>query len=273
MQDLLGYMSEMLGASEQIEDFVRDVEKYRRGEAITLPEEAAKANGEKSTQESNVKESKGTPSTKSEPQKQQSASSRVPVTKKPAPVVASNNPKSAAAPKKKAPPKQAPVEPKKTPSVQAQPKRPSQLPKGKASVVCGCFGTMHRPLANCIACGRISCEREGLDFCPFCGTLVMEVTAPDPDEYVGSSVERIGVLMYRSFMFHSAAATKAWAQKETILKYQREGSRRSQIFDDQADYLGASESRWLTEEERVEAEANEADRVTAKRPNMALSLG
>jgi hypothetical protein len=50
--------------------------------------------------------------------------------------------------------------------------RKSHSPIGKASVVCGCFGTIHKPLTNCLYCGRISCEREGYDFCPFCGLLV-----------------------------------------------------------------------------------------------------
>ena len=48
--------------------------------------------------------------------------------------------------------------------------------KGKATKVCGCFGTRHKPLTNCLYCGRISCVVEGYDFCPFCGLMVEEIT-------------------------------------------------------------------------------------------------
>jgi len=47
--------------------------------------------------------------------------------------------------------------------------------RGKAKRECGCFGTYHKPLTNCLHCGRISCNEEGYDFCPFCGYLVEEL--------------------------------------------------------------------------------------------------
>ena len=53
---------------------------------------------------------------------------------------------------------------------------PKSHPKrGKASKVCGCFGTRHKPLTNCLYCGRISCVVEGYGFCPFCGYMVEEI--------------------------------------------------------------------------------------------------
>ena len=52
-------------------------------------------------------------------------------------------------------------------------------PKGKAKRNCGCFGTLHKPLTNCLYCGRIACQEEGYDFCPFCGYLVEEVKPPE----------------------------------------------------------------------------------------------
>jgi hypothetical protein len=59
-------------------------------------------------------------------------------------------------------------------------------PKGTAKRNCGCFGTLHKPLTNCLYCGRITCEEEGYDFCPFCGYLVEEVMPPEgeSDRYV-----------------------------------------------------------------------------------------
>jgi len=44
--------------------------------------------------------------------------------------------------------------------------------RGKAKKICGCFGTKHKPLTNCLYCGRISCQVEGYDFCPMCGFMV-----------------------------------------------------------------------------------------------------
>jgi hypothetical protein len=44
--------------------------------------------------------------------------------------------------------------------------------RGKAKVVCGCFGTKYKALTNCLYCGRIICEAEGYGFCPFCGFMV-----------------------------------------------------------------------------------------------------
>lgn len=53
--------------------------------------------------------------------------------------------------------------------------RKSQPVRGTAVRVCGCYGTYHQPLTNCLHCGRISCSEEGYDFCPFCGFLVEAV--------------------------------------------------------------------------------------------------
>jgi hypothetical protein len=69
----------------------------------------------------------------------------------------------------------------KNPNKEPRTKRIGPPPQGTASVVCGCFGTRHAALTNCLQCGRISCEREGYDFCPFCGFLVEE---PNSSEYV-----------------------------------------------------------------------------------------
>jgi hypothetical protein len=46
--------------------------------------------------------------------------------------------------------------------------------------VCGCYGTRHKALTNCLYCGRISCTLEGYDFCSFCGYMVEEVKADGP---------------------------------------------------------------------------------------------
>lgn len=55
--------------------------------------------------------------------------------------------------------------------------------RGKATTICGCYGTHHDPLTNCLYCGRISCVEEGYSFCAFCGYMVEEVR-DDGKEYV-----------------------------------------------------------------------------------------
>jgi hypothetical protein len=56
--------------------------------------------------------------------------------------------------------------PAETPTIKTPPR------KGTAAYNCGCFGSIHKALTNCLYCGRISCENEGYDYCPFCGYLV-----------------------------------------------------------------------------------------------------
>lgn len=120
-------------------------------------------------------------------------------------------------------------------------KPPQKLhpPKGKASYVCGCFGTVHKALTNCLYCGRISCAKEGYDFCPFCGLLVEKVQATPPDD---------GVM------------NEAWLHKERLLQFDREFARRTVILDDQEDFYANSTSTWLTEEEKHEAQGKVEDR-------------
>jgi hypothetical protein len=54
--------------------------------------------------------------------------------------------------------------------------------RGRATVVCGCYGTKHPALTNCLYCGRISCSVEGYGYCPFCGMMVDEII--EDEEYV-----------------------------------------------------------------------------------------
>mmetsp|Transcript_21529 Transcript_21529/g.30158 ORF Transcript_21529/g.30158 Transcript_21529/m.30158 type:complete len:341 (-) Transcript_21529:25-1047(-) len=110
--------------------------------------------------------------------------------------------------------------------------RPPQ--RGKATVNCGCFGTKHKPLTNCLHCGRIACEREGYGYCPFCGYLIERVS-----DFASGFNE---------------AMTKAAHHKERLLKFDREFTRRTIIYDDQEDYFNSSRSTWLTEDEQLDAE-------------------
>jgi hypothetical protein len=67
-------------------------------------------------------------------------------------------------------------------ALQQKESQPEQ--RGKAKFECGCFGNLHKALANCLHCGRISCKKEGYDFCPCCGYLVKPVVPPAEGMYV-----------------------------------------------------------------------------------------
>jgi hypothetical protein len=119
----------------------------------------------------------------------------------------------------------------------------SPPPKGVASRVCGCYGTIHKPLTNCLHCGRISCSDEGYDYCGFCGFLVSPSAADG-----GNTATRAG------------SNRESWLLKERLLRFDREFVRRTEVVDDQEDYYANSTSTWLTEEERHNAQDMAEDR-------------
>lgn len=64
---------------------------------------------------------------------------------------------------------------------------------------------------------------------------------------------------------------KAYLQKERLLRFDREFARRTEVFDDQADYQGPS--TWMTEEEQQEAEDNQQKHLESlKRPKQTIKL-
>ncbi|KAL7544516.1 hypothetical protein ACHAWF_012496 [Thalassiosira exigua] len=106
---------------------------------------------------------------------------------------------------------------------------------------CGCFGNKHKPLTNCLRCGRISCEAEGVDdYCHFCGHFV-----EDFSEIVATGDEK---------------ADSALRHKERLLEFDRTSAARTRIHDDQEDYFVTSTSMWATEAEREDAREMEEER-------------
>ena len=154
---------------------------------------------------------------------------------------------------------------KKSPALSSQAQSPSSeetkvdasassLPlRGKAKVICGCFGTRHKSLTNCLHCGRIACQKEGYGYCPFCGYRIEKT--------------RVNVGAGEKF-------EKALLHKERLLKFDREFTKRTTILDDQADYYSNSKSQWLEENERADAEEKDDDRRKElhERKNQTLKL-
>jgi hypothetical protein len=111
--------------------------------------------------------------------------------------------------------------------------------------------------SNHYSCGRVSCEREGYDFCNFCG---YQVQPPSTDRGDGSNV----------LQQHDAA----WIHKEKLLRYDRESAQRTRVLDDQADYFSVADDRFLSQHERDEAREKEEERnrTMHQRQKMQLNL-
>ena len=64
---------------------------------------------------------------------------------------------------------------------------------------------------------------------------------------------------------------KPFLQKERLLRFDRDFARRTEVFDDQADYQAPS--TWMTEEEKEEAEENQLKHLESlKRSKQTLKL-
>jgi hypothetical protein len=129
-----------------------------------------------------------------------------------------------------------------------------EIPMTKSSppvITCGCFGIRHRPLINCLVCGRIVCELEGISDCIFCGNSIKEV---------GKLNEEV-------------SQDAAWKQKELMVQFDREFARRTVVYDEQADYFSNSTSSWLTGKEREEeTKKDEVKRKELHRREMIMKL-
>lgn len=249
-EDLRDYLSQLLGSEdEESREFIKDLGRFQKGEPYEFVEPAATASNsqqqpppppavvaaapakkptattkaqKKEEPETNKKKEPATGSSAGAKDGDSSSSSQdVP---KESSQTDSNPDAAATAERKKTPPPR---------------KKYALPPKGQAKRKCGCFGTLHKPLTNCLYCGRISCAEEGYDFCPFCGYLVEQVKAPEGDS--------------------NSAEARAWQHKERLLRYDRESAKRTVVLDDQADYYTNQSSQWLTEDEQAEAEDKDHD--------------
>jgi hypothetical protein len=135
---------------------------------------------------------------------------------------------------------------KATKQKQQSPQPPQKLKKGKAKKVCGCYGNKHKPLTNCLHCGRISCEAEGYDFCPFCHILIEDFSKRVQQQSCSNSA--------------SSSSALALLHKERLLEFDRTAAARTKILDDQEDYFISSNSMWSTQAEQDDAKEKEEER-------------
>jgi uncharacterized Zn finger protein (UPF0148 family) len=130
-------------------------------------------------------------------------------------------------------------------------KRPPQgTTNTKASIVCGCYGLLHKACTNCLQCGRISCEKEGYEiYCPFC-EYWMDV--PNLTKEEGNPT----------------TTSSSWLAKERLLQLDQTQASQMEVYDDQEDYYStATSSAWLTQEELVNVQRRVEDRQESLRPS------
>lgn len=199
--DLLDYLSQLLGSrSDEIKEFVKDIGRFRQGlpiEGRVQQEDAVESKpvakpapspsptnmatkqikqGKKAI-EQKTKAKPAAASTKSQPS---SPPSKIAAAAGKANKAKETNKQQELEAKNASSPKETDENVKGESKEKSPPKKKYGLPpKGEAQRICGCFGTLHKPLTNCLYCGRISCAEEGYDFCPYCGYLVEEVKRPE----------------------------------------------------------------------------------------------
>ena len=82
----------------------------------------------------------------------------------------------------------------------------------------------------------------------------------------------MNVLQCMLILCHSVGGNeKAGQQKERLLRFDRDFAKRTEVFDDQADYQGPA--TWMTQEEQEEAEENQQKHLESlKRPKQRFNL-
>ena len=205
LQQLLGLSSE----SDKLKSFVEDLGRYRRGEKLvhngdgddddfkeaedsnTKPPARRQPESQKSLSVSNSQNNINNKSNKSNNQKQQKSRVPPPARRKSPPRAAIPSPSTESASVKSAVQSSAttkmassgndstaisPFSSQPTTTSTTKTVTKSRPTKGQRKVpVCGCFGTKHEPLTNCLLCGRISCVIETYDYCPFCSYMLEEI--------------------------------------------------------------------------------------------------
>lgn len=188
------YLSQLLGdPTPELLEFVDNVGRFERGEPLTIAYGGSQAEDSKPaalqpnitqpTKQKQQTSKKEVLETRQKNQKQNNQKSRVPPPKKnPPPPTNNHNSDQQLSTKKQPPPAANPSNTQqhstKTEDEDSRVVEKSRPPRGKAKVHCGCFGTKHKSLTNCLYCGRISCVEEGYNFCNFCGLMVEEIKDP-----------------------------------------------------------------------------------------------
>jgi len=140
-------------------------------------------------------------------------------------------------------------------------------PRAKVSrSTCNCIGkTGHEIIGNCLSCGRIICQIEDYGDCLFCGAIAIGVWPPQISWLIRNGVIEEEIVIENE----DEEEGKAIGQKNRLIQYDREGTRRTQIFDDSTDWFSETTDVWKGRDEREQArirmEEFEQKKIEAKR--------
>jgi hypothetical protein len=154
---------------------------------------------------------------------------------------------------------------------------------------------VHRLFCNCLECGRIVCELEAAELCAACSRPLYTHGARSTNERMSAEAVRQArqravdeelARLDPAAAGHGAASAVAGTPggaadadaaaeerlrlvsalrlRDQLLEFDRSSAQRTKVFDDHADYFAASESVWLSAQER-EAAAVIAQEREAKR--------
>lgn len=110
---------------------------------------------------------------------------------------------------------------------------------------CDCQAVKHNLVNNCMQCGRIVCEQEGSGACVFCGNLV----CTEEEQRLIDSQTKKGDNFKKTLQDSKKGWEEAMAQRDRLLEYDRNCTKRTAVIDDESDYF-KSNSVWLSEEEK-----------------------
>lgn len=126
---------------------------------------------------------------------------------------------------------------------------------------CDCEAKRHILINNCLNCGRIVCVQEGSGPCFFCGELVC---SPEEQTILQSNSKQADTL-YNKLMDQkrSKGLEDSLKQRDKLLEYDRNSTRRTKVIDDESDYY-QSHSAWLSAAEREKLQKEEAEALARK---------
>lgn len=116
----------------------------------------------------------------------------------------------------------------------------------KGRRLCDCQATEHDLINNCLGCGRIVCVQEGSGPCMFCGDMVatneeLEMMKGEKGEQFKKELEKKGG--------GGEGLKQAIEHRDRLMQYEREGTKRTEVIDDEEDYFEEN-SVWHSAEDR-----------------------
>lgn len=125
----------------------------------------------------------------------------------------------------------------------------------QARKICFCEGQRHKFLANCLNCGHIVCEAEGVGICLFCGEQIIMADPAKPSKPSKSSNSKENQTQNMKDGLSDFNFEKALKQRNKLIEFDL--NKENTVLDEQLDDLESTTNVWLTEDERTEKKKKE----------------